>query len=289
MTERRIGRHRSQYEPGASITTRHAGCTWTSTATGIGTVTGGKREPSPDEVHALVPHNQETNPETPGWSIPDAVRAAGRAGIALDNRTGEGWTGVEAATAAGCYCIVQGDSEEFGNSTCSGAFDGDHCIGLHPNTKFDEQGRLLRWINDPICPSGRWERDDILRRYAENLSKTVRFAAFADPVPEVAQPVNPTPGTGDDNVTVMYVPPFAPTERMRLAKGQNLYASPGGKRVTAMSAPGEVSHLGFAGNVKGAAWRAVVVTTGVPYADGNARRTILYVPAAAGQVVEVAS
>lgn len=288
MTERRIGRHRSQYEAGASLVTRHSGCTWTSVATGIGTVTGGDREPSPDTIHQLVPRDQEVNPTTPGWAIPDAVKAAARYGMTLQDMTGDGWSGLGAATDAGRYCIVQGDSDQFGDSTCSGKFDGDHCIGIHPNAKSDEQGRLLRWINDPICPDGRWERDDILRRYAEKLSDRVRFAAFLQPVPEVEvhKPVNPTPGTGDDNVTVMYVPSFASTQRMRLAEGQVCYASPGGKSVTTISKAGAVPHLGFAGNVDGAAWRAVVVVTGVPYADKKARRTVLYVPAAAGSLVE---
>jgi len=284
---RRIGRHRSQYEAGASLTTRHSGCTWTSTASGIAAITGGDREPSPDEIHALVKRNEEVNPQTPGWAIGDAVRASSRFGVTLQDMTGAGWDGVGAMTAAGRYCIVQGDSDQFGDNTCSGKFNGDHCIGLHPNSRTDEQGHLLRWINDPICPEGRWERDDVLRRYAENLSARVRFAAFLQPVPEdEPQPVNPTPGTGVENVTVMYVPAVASAQRMRLAKGQDLYAAPGGERVTSMSQRADVAHLGFAGNVDGAAWRAVIVVTGVPYSDKKARRTVLYVPAAAGELVE---
>ena len=287
MTERRIGRHRSQYEAGALAVTRHSGCTWTSTASGIAAITGGDREPSPDDIHRLVPPQEEVNPQTPGWAIGDAVKAAGRYGVTLQDLSGSGWSGVEEATAQGRYCIVQGDSDQFGDNTCSGAFNGDHCIGLHPNTMFDPQGHLLRWINDPICPDGRWEDDRILRRYAEKLSSRVRFAAFLQPVPEVeAQPVNPTPGTGVENVTVMYVPPFASTQRMRLAKGQKCYASPGGQSVTTISKAGAVPHVGFAGNVGGEAWRAVIVVTGVPYSDKQARRTVLYVPAAAGPLVE---
>lgn len=283
---RRIGRHRSQYEAGASLTTRHSGCTWTSTASGIAAITGGEREPSPDDIHKLVARNEEVNPKTPGWAIGDAVKASSRYGVTLQDMTGDGWDGVGAMTAAGRYCIVQGDSDQFGDSTCSGAFNGDHCIGLHPNSRTDEQGRLLRWIDDPICPDGRWEDDRVLRRYAEKLSARVRFAAFLQPVPLDQEPVNPTPGTAEANVSILYVPPFTPTQRMRLAKDQNLYAAPGGERVTAMSASADVAHLGFAGNVKGEAWRAVVVVTGVPYPDKKARRTGLYVPAAAGELVE---
>ena len=284
---RRIGRHRSQYEAGASLTTRHSGCTWTSTASGIAAITGGDREPSPDDIHKLVANHEEVNPKTPGWAIDDAILACSRYGVPLQDRSGDGWAGVVEATASGQYLILQGDSDQFGDNTCSGAFNADHCIGLHPNSGTDEQGHLLRWINDPICPDGRWERDDILRRYAEKLSARVRFAAFLQPVPEDEPlPVNPTPGTGVENVTVMYVPSVASAQRMRLAKGQNLYAAPGGERVTEMSQRADVAHLGFAGNVDGAAWRAVIVVTGVPYSDKKARRTMLYVPAAAGELVE---
>lgn len=65
-----------------------------------------------------------------------------------------------------------------------------------------------------------------------------------------------------------------------LAKGQPLFRSPGGPRVTGMSATRPVDYEGGAG--KG--WHAVQVMTAVPYADGILRPTILYVPAAAGPV-----
>lgn len=67
-----------------------------------------------------------------------------------------------------------------------------------------------------------------------------------------------------------------------LAKGQPLFRSPGGPRVTAMSATRPVDYEGGAG--KG--WHAVQVMTAVPYADGLLRPTILYVPAAAGPVTK---
>ncbi len=41
--------------------------------------------------------------------------------------------------------------------TISGAFDGDHCIGVHPATK-SVGGVTFWWIDDPLCPTGRWER-----------------------------------------------------------------------------------------------------------------------------------
>ena len=67
---------------------------------------------------------------------------------------------------------------------------------------------------------------------------------------------------------------------MKLQAGQPLYRYPGGPRVTAMSKAGPVPYMGTAGS----GWRAVQVTTGAPYVDHIARRTIVYVPAAAGPV-----
>jgi hypothetical protein len=67
---------------------------------------------------------------------------------------------------------------------------------------------------------------------------------------------------------------------MALAKGQPLFRHPGGPKVTAMSVAGKVAYIGTAG----AGWRAVQVSTGAPYGDHVARRTVLYVPAAAGAI-----
>ena len=66
-----------------------------------------------------------------------------------------------------------------------------------------------------------------------------------------------------------------------LAKGQPLFDSPGGHRVTQMSRAATPTYIGRAGT----GWEAVVIGTGVPYKDGQVRPTVLYVPAAAGTVV----
>lgn len=185
MTVLYVQPHRSQYDAGSSERTRHSGCTWTSLANGIAATTGGGRKPSPDAVLALLPRSQETSPATPGWSLPDAVKAASKYGMALVNRTGAGFNAVIADLLEGHYVLVQGDSDRFGNATCSGAFDGDHCIGVHPKHRMVD-GLREWWIDDPICPTGRWEKEAVLRRYAEKLDPRVRFARFFGRVPTAA-------------------------------------------------------------------------------------------------------
>ena len=174
--------HWSQYAAGQSASTRRYGCTWTSLANGIATITGGRYRPEPDDIHDLLPPSQETNPLTPGWSIPDAVKAAGRYGVQLQDRTGDGWAAVIEALNSGHYVVLQGDSDQFGSATCSGDFDGDHCIGINPSTR-EVDGHREWFVNDPICPGGRWERESVLRRYAEKLYAAIRFAVFTQRVP----------------------------------------------------------------------------------------------------------
>jgi hypothetical protein len=174
--------HQSQYQPGADAITRSSGCTWTSLATGIAATTGGTHHPSPDTVHDLLPRSQETNPATPGWSLEDAAKAASRYGMAFQVRSGDGWQAAISAHLGGHYVLLQGDSDQFGNATCSGAFDGDHCIGIHPRTKV-EAGITYWWIDDPICATGRWERVAVLKRYATKLWASIRFGYFLQPVP----------------------------------------------------------------------------------------------------------
>jgi hypothetical protein len=176
--------HQSQYQPGASAITRSAGCTWTTGANGIGAISGGRKRPTPDEIKALLRRDEETSPATPGWSLTDLVRAMARYGVTLTDRSGDGWDAVIGALEAGRYVVLQGDSDQFGNATCSGSFDGDHAIGVLPLSK-TVSGARYWWINDPICPEGRWERSAVLKRYAVKLSSSIRFAVFAQPVPSL--------------------------------------------------------------------------------------------------------
>lgn len=177
--------HWYQYLATNSFVTRHSGCTWVSLANGIACITGGRYRPSPDKLHGLVLPREETSPTTPGWSLQDAKLAASRFGaIELDDGTGKGWSAVISALDAGQYVMLQGDSDQFGNGTCSGAFDGDHCIGVHPKSRMVGT-RRQRWIDDPICPEGRWEFEDVLEHYAAKLYAGIRFAVFAQHVPAV--------------------------------------------------------------------------------------------------------
>lgn len=179
--------HQSQLEPGNSAITKSSGCTWTSLANGISATTAGRNHPTPDFVHAQVRRTEETSPSTPGWSLPDADLAAMRLGFVLNNQTHSGFAAVKAALAAHHYVLLQGDSDQFGNATCSGVFDGDHCIGIWPRTKVE--GGVTYWlIDDPICPTSRWERVSVIERYAEKLDANVRFASFGLTVPQPPPP-----------------------------------------------------------------------------------------------------
>ena len=110
--------------------------------------------------------------------------------VPFKNLSRSGWAAVQKAHGDGLYIVLQGDSDQFGNNTCSGAFNGDHCIGIRPETSG------TRWlIDDPICPAPRWEEEAVIRRYAQKLSQTVNFAVFLEPVGKEWQAViHPEPG-----------------------------------------------------------------------------------------------
>lgn len=174
-----LNSHRSQYGADRTAITRSSGCTWTSAANGADAATGGLVALSPDEVHALVANHEETNPVTPGWSLSDVDLAMARLKVPFEIRSGRGWAAVEAALEADCGVILQGDSDRFSDATCSGAFDGDHAIFVHPDR--DAAGRQR--IADPICLAARYESRMILRLYSEKLSPGVLFGVFTTRVP----------------------------------------------------------------------------------------------------------
>lgn len=185
--------HRSQYAPDSSTRTRRAGCGPTSAANGANAATGGKVSLSGAQVHALIPQDQETNPTTPGWSIVDVDRAMAKLGVGFESRDGTGWAGVVAAWNAGLYVWLAGDSDQFGDATCSGDYDGPHAVGVGPETRV-VGGLRQRWLDDPICPGGRWEYEWVLHRYAAKFSATIVFGVFTSPVPKApaAAPVTVT-------------------------------------------------------------------------------------------------
>lgn len=271
--------HISQYD--YSAYTAQNGCTWTAGANGIGATSGGRYHPNPDYLHSLVDKSEETNPFTAGWSIPDLRLACSRYGMSLVDRSGKGWDDVIAQLLEGHYCVVQGVSAQFPNTTCSGEFNGGHAIGTNPKHR-QHNGRRQWWIDDGICADGRWEDEDVLKRYAQALNFGIQYGAFLGRVPQVdVEPVN----TAGGNVTIRYAAVAATSNVMQLADGQRLYDRPGGKPITRMSRKAAVPHVGLAGQVNGKAWRAVMVATGVGYTDGKPHRTVLYVPSSAGKVV----
>lgn len=162
-------------------------CVPTSLANGIAASTGGARRPAGVTIHRLIPHSQETDPHVPGWSLTDADRAMAKIGVGFD-KGDESWTAFDAALDGGHYCILQGDSDHFGNNTCSGKFNGDHCIGINPKHRI-YNGRSQHWIDDGICPTGRWEYDTIIYAYAKKLADAsgtpIRWCASIGKVPKV--------------------------------------------------------------------------------------------------------
>lgn len=186
MTRLYLNAHDSQYEEGLSYRTRNSGCTWTSGANGADAATGGRKNPTPDQVLAKVQRYEETSPSTPGWSIADLGKAMGRLGISFQNRNGGRWADVEAALDNRQYVVLQGDSDQFKNNTCSGAFDGDHAIGVHP---YRAELSGLQRIDDPICPVARLESRAVLRAYSEKLARRLgeypglRYGVFSNQVP----------------------------------------------------------------------------------------------------------
>lgn len=201
MSDYYTGPHFSQLAADQSALTHSAGCTWTAGANGVEDTSGGKVSPTPDQLHRRLAKSEETSPGSPGWSLPDLekatyrlAKARGIAGIVCVNRTNAGflgaygWAGMKKAWANGRYVVIQGDSDRFGNNTCSGKFDGDHAIGVSPKTRVVD-GKRQRWINDGICKGGRWEYESIIYSYAKKLADRsgtpLRWSAFKGRVPQV--------------------------------------------------------------------------------------------------------
>lgn len=175
---RYVNAHEWQYARTNSDRTRKSGCTWLAGACGADASTGGRVNPTPDAVLAKVKPSEETSPATPGWSMGDLALAMSRLGVPFEDRSGKGWAGVVAARKAGQYVVLQGDSDRFADG-CSGAFDGDHAVGIHP-----DNDRLGRWrIDDSICLTATYQGEAVLRAYAEKFAPSVRFGVFLDPVP----------------------------------------------------------------------------------------------------------
>lgn len=176
--------HAYQYAPGNTAITRSSGCTWVTGATGVSCITGERYNPTPDKLHDLVRRTEEQNPATPGWHLDDLKLALQRyGGVGFEVHIGDGWDDVERAHDDRRFIVIQGDSDRFGNATCSGAFDGLHCVGVDGSKKKIEAGVEWWWLHDPICPTGRWERKYVIRQYAEKLLANIFFGWFTQRVP----------------------------------------------------------------------------------------------------------
>lgn len=191
------GAHRSQLAPGSSARLRSMGCTPTSLANALRCATGGAIDLSGDQVLAKVKLSEETNPASPGWSLDDAQLAAkripGAPPFAVHQAT---WGFVEASLRSGYGIVLQGDSDQFIGG-CSGAFDGDHCVFVHPDVLVTGQR-----LGDPICANWRAERLDVLQKYAVKLSGlSVRYGTFTQPIP-FADITPPDTGTEDPMIHV---------------------------------------------------------------------------------------
>ncbi len=173
-------RHKSQLAARNSARTKREGCTWTTGANGIMAATGGKQRPSPDTVLAQVPRSHETDPSTPGWSLPDLDLAVTKLGINLEILTG--WDNLREWRNKGYGIALQGDSDVFA-SGCMGTFDGPHCIYIHPDENADG------WrLDDPMCPKATHRSPEKIREYAQKLADRffggiIRFGVFKPAVP----------------------------------------------------------------------------------------------------------
>lgn len=208
------GTHHYQYAAGNSARTRSSGCTWISGAVGADYATGGKTDPSPDRVLSMVKVSEETSPQTPGWSLADLARAMQRLGVPFAVRAGQGWAGVRAARKANLAIVLQGDSDRFPNSSCSGDFDGDHAILLPPDTAPDG-----RWAyHDSICREKEYTSEATLRAYAEKFAPGVAFGVFTTPVP----PALPDTST-EDAMKLTNVVPLSGTAIITAEQGYALW------------------------------------------------------------------
>ena len=160
-------------------------CTPTTGANGANASTGGSVHLTGAQVRHLVPCGQETNPNDPGWSLGDLDLAMSRAHVPFLVRSGQGWSTLVNSHKGGFYLALQGDSDQFSNATCSGKFNGDHCIGIHPATRISG-GVEQWWIDDPICNTGRWESRAVIQRYGQKLLAEPSLRRVHVPGPEAA-------------------------------------------------------------------------------------------------------
>jgi hypothetical protein len=253
--------HASQYDPGQSQRTRTSGCTWTSGANGANAANG--HNLTPDDVLGHVRNSEETSPLTPGWSLADLDLAMRRIGAPFVIGAG-GWNGLQAARATGRYVVLQGDSDQFPIG-CSGTFDGDHCIGVHP-----ANDGTRWWINDPICPDGRWEEATILYRYASKFNAGIRFGLFTNPIQKGAIVA------ADDRITQPAGLGLATSKAVAISAGRFWYVD--GECTVRSSAALTARTVPYLGIAAGGGWAVAINSVTIGYLKPGTG-TIVDVPA----------
>jgi hypothetical protein len=187
--ERFEGKFRTQYDGGRQA---NSNCTCASLAMMLNAVSDGAIDHTGSTVRDLVKHQEETDPTSPGWSLHDVDLAVSRiqakghmAGIHSPAPKQRNWASLKFLRAEGRGILIQGDSDRFPNTTCSGAFDGDHATYISPLNHTDGRWRL----GDPICSKWRWETEELLRAYAEKFAgPTDLHYRYSDPIPFIQTP-----------------------------------------------------------------------------------------------------
>lgn len=241
------------------------------------------------------------DPRSPGLRHEQLAAVALRFGVRLQVFRGVPWRDVMEASDDGYGVALATNYRPVRTSPYSGqpSFTGNHEFLLMPG-RFTldplADGRVSggkRVFHGPATyPEAllKAAAGDLILEYNANGSVKRRLGfglAYAAIFPHRHPLVPDAPDTGG-LVVVPNAP--APAERnvmitttigahtFRLPKGQPLFRHPGGPVVTKTSKAGSWPWVGGAG----AGWTAVRVMTGAPYADGDTRPTIVYVPSKAG-------
>jgi hypothetical protein len=211
------GTHRTQYD-GSPY--QNQNCTPTSGANAARELTQGAYDVSGATIRSLVLRSEETNPDTPGWSLDDLQLAMRRAGIAFSIMSGT-FAAITTYVRSGYAVVLQGDSDQFSDATCSGAFNGDHCVCIHPDPATTSAMMLLA---DPICRTRRWESTSVLKRYTEKLAggSIIRFGYM-----------------GGMDMSVVF-----DTKRATVKAGVAFYETPKGKVIGTFSSAATITVLG---------------------------------------------
>jgi hypothetical protein len=172
--------HVSQFD---GSTYEGSNCTPASFANGINAVTGGRVKRTAAQIRSMVARREETNPDNPGWSQEDGQLAMSRLypPLRYEVRTGRGWNQLVKDHESGLYLTVMGDNDQFSGG-CAGSFDGLHCIGVSPITRILD-GREQWWVDQPLCPTGKWEYRKDIYDYAAKLYLSMFYGMFLTPVP----------------------------------------------------------------------------------------------------------